>query len=207
MLSLKKQEIAKKIEATIVRYGLHKGIYSYAIFTYKGNIFEVNKDGLILKNGDIATQSVVSNGRYTNITLGGSDSLMTHQIVALCLIEGCFSALLEDDDVVINHKTIIDDLCIMRQSKKTFIEQLRQHMFEGGDEPDYSLQYVYCEKDNSVDNLELCTNSENREHSAFIRTFDLFGIRISAKDIKMLKSKLIDNNEVERVINEYIKSK
>lgn len=43
--------------------------------------------------------------------------------------------------------------------------------------------------------LELCTTGENVEHGRFIRSNNLFGVEISAKDVKTLKSQGITTRE------------
>lgn len=209
MLSLKKANIIAEIEQTILRFNLYKGVYDYAVFTFRGNKFRVyrHNDGctqsVILKNGSPVHRSVVANGRYYNISLGGSESLMEHQLLAVCLIEGASSRLVKDDKAVINHKTISSETVNAMRSRNEYIYQSVSALFDDTIVPDESLYADISTPDCNVDDLEICSSSENNAHGRFIRTFGLYDTRISALDVPLLQELLIDKDIVDGVIGLY----
>lgn len=210
----KKAEIIKTIEATIVRSDIVDGVYGSATFTYGKNTFTIvadvydtagNRTGsCITKNGKVCGGSIVSNGRYRNITLYGSASLMEHQLLAISLIPGATDALLAKDvNNVINHKTIAKASVEFRERKRLYDEQVDYYNWGGG-EPDESLIANPYIPPCDVRDLEICTSSQNYEHGAFIKTFDLYDYQISAHDIPLLKQYMINENQVRYIMNLYL---
>lgn len=209
MLSSKKAVIAKNIEKSIVRGELVNGVYASAEFNYGSNHFYINaKDSVIIKNGEVYNGSIVSNGRYSNISLGTCANLAVHQLIALCLLEGAYDRLVNEQDTVVNHKTISCSVNKAKVARDMYYEMVIDRMFDKtAPEPDVSLLMIDCDKDNSVDNLEVCTQAENIAHGAFIKTFGLYGVAISSKDVPALKKVLIDEDLVEMVMSYYIANK
>ena len=208
-----KERIINEIEATITRTDIVDGVYESASFTYGTNNFTVvadvfddegNRSGsCIMKNGNVIGGSIVSNGRYRNITLYGSDSLMEHQLLAICLIPGATAKLLDkEENNIINHKTITYNSVKFRERKAEYDRQVEMCAW-GGEEPDDSLIANPPIPPCDVRDLEICTSAENYAHGAFIKTFDLYDIQVSAHDIPLLKKLIVDDSRVARVINEY----
>ena len=117
LISAKKEEIIKEIEKNVKRGSIVDGYYSSAVFKFGKNEFKVVADvydeegnrvgSAIYKNGELYRGSIVSNGRYRNISLYGTDSLMEHQLLAVCLIPGATAQLLDEaTNNIVNHKTI-----------------------------------------------------------------------------------------------------
>lgn len=214
IISFKKAQIIKGIEENVIRAGIVDGVYSSAIFTYGKNTFTVTADvydkagnrtgSCITKNGKVYGGSIVSNGRYRNITLYGSDSLMEHQLLAICLIPGATAKLLADgENNVINHKTIALASVDFRKRKHEYDLQCEMYYW-GGAEPDESLIENPYIPPCDVRDLEICTSSQNYAHGAFINTFDLYDIPVSAKDVPLLKQCLINEKQVAYIMNLYM---
>lgn len=217
MLSELKKEIIRNIESSIERGVLVGGVYERASFTYGKNSFLVEarvpeiKDGkivessVIYKNGVKYRGSVVSNGRYRNISLCGGDSLMEHQLLAVCLLDGASERLIEDDKAVINHKTILKESVEARERKIKYYNQCFDSWFDTSVVPDKSLLEVGDLHLCDVYDLEVCSSAENYAHGAFVATFNLYGYSISAFDVPKLKMCLIDDDLVHKVIDAYYK--
>lgn len=214
IISFKKAQIIKGIEENVIRAGIVDGVYSSATFTYCKNTFTVTADvydkagnrtgSCITKNGKVYGGSIVSNGRYRNITLYGSDSLMEHQLLAICLIPGATAKLLADgENNVINHKTIALASVDFRERKHEYDLQCAMYYW-GGAEPDESLIENPYIPPCDVRDLEICTSSQNYAHGAFIKTFDLYDIPVSAKDVPLLKQCLINEKQVAYIMNLYM---
>ena len=208
-----KERIINEIEATITRTDIVDGVYGSASFTYGNNSFTVVADvfddngkrsgSCIMKNDNVIGGSIVSNGRYRNITLYGSDSLMEHQLLAICLIPGATDKLLDkEENNIINHKTITYNSVKFRERKAEYDRQVEMCAW-GGEEPDESLIANPPIPPCDVRDLEICTSAENYAHGAFIKTFDLYDIAISAHDIPLLKQFIIDKDRVEYAMNLY----
>ena len=215
LISTKKAEIIKKIEESIERTAVVDGLYGSATFTYGKNEFTVTADvydedgnrtgSCITKNGEPYWGSIVANGRYRNITLYGSDSLMEHQLLAICLIPGATAKLLaEDTNNVINHKTIASASIEARERKNEYDLQRDLYLW-GGEEPDESLLANPYIPPCNVRDLEICTSAQNYAHGAFIKTFELYDISISAHDIPLLKQYLINQEQVAYTMNLYVR--
>lgn len=217
MLSELKKEIIRNIESNIERGVLVNGVYERASFTYGKNNFLVEakvleaKDGkvtessVIYKNGVRYRGSIVSNGRYRNIALGGGDSLMEHQLLAVCLLEGASKRLIEDDKAVINHKTILRESVEARERKIEYYNQCFDSWFDKSIVPDKSLLEVGDLHLCDVYDLEVCSSAENYAHGAFVATFNLYGYRISALDVPKLKLCMINEELVRNVLDAYYK--
>jgi hypothetical protein len=159
------------------------GVYSSVHYTLcNGQVFDIIADhkdvngvrvgSVVLKNGkEYRGSSCSGNGCYNSLCIGGW-TIDEHKLLLAILVPGVYEQMLRNPELVINHKTIHDDV-----DKKNYY--------------------------NDVRDLELVTRSENAKHGFFIRTFDLFDISISAKDIDELKSIIIDKSRVSRVINCY----
>ena len=213
LLSVRKQEIINEIEKSIVRADIVDGVYESATFKFGKNEFRIVSDvfddagnrtgSAIYKNGELYSGSIVSNGRYRNVALYNGASLMEHQLLAICLIPGATSQLLnEEENNVVNHKTIARASIEARERKHEYDLQCELYSW-GGEEPDESLLENPYVPPCDVRDLEVCTSSENYSHGAFIKTFNLYDISISAKDVPLLKKLMIDNSRVASVINEY----
>lgn len=215
LLSLKKQEIIKEIEASVSRTAVVNGVYESATFTYGKNTFTVTADvfedgnrvgSAIYKNGELYRGSVVSNGRYRNIALYKDASLMEHQLLAVCLIPGATAELLtEDCNMVINHKTISSASLEARQAH---YDDLRfwSDCYINGKLDEYNKDIFYnkaYQPPCDVRDLEVCTSAENYAHGAFIKTFGLYDIPISAKDVNLLKQFMIDKDKVKYTMDLY----
>lgn len=217
MLSELKKEIIRNIESNIERGVLVNGVYERASFTYGKNSFLVEakvleiKDGkitessVIYKNGVKYRGSIVSNGRYRNIALGGGSSLMEHQLLAVCLLEGASKRLIEDDKAVINHKTILRESVEARERKIQYYNQCFDSWFDKSIVPDKSLLEVGDLHLCDVYDLEVCSSAENYAHGAFVATFNLYGYRISALDVPKLKMCMINEELVRNVLDAYYK--
>lgn len=215
MLSELKKEIIRNIESNIERGELVNGVYERASFTYGKNSFlvearvpeiedgKIKESSVIYKNGVKYRGSVVSNGRYRNIALGCGDSLMEHQLLAVCLIEGASKRLVEDDKAVINHKTILRESVEARERKIQYYNQCFDSWFDESVVPDKSLLEVGDLHLCDVYDLEVCSSAENYAHGAFVATFNLYGYRISALDVPKLKLCLVDEELVRNVIDAY----
>ena len=216
LISVRKQEIIKEIEASISRTDIVNGVYSSATFTYGKNKFTIIADAYdaegnrtcsaIYKNGKPCRGSIVSNGRYINISLYGADSLMEHQLLAVCLIPGATAELLnENENNIINHKTISSASLDARQAHYADLQYWSNCYINGRlDEYDKNkfLSKTYqppCD----VRDLEICTSAENYAHGAFVKTFGLYDVAISAKDVPLLKQYLINAEQVEYTMNLY----
>lgn len=216
LLSVKKQRIIENVDSSCVRGSIVNGVYEYAKFSYGKNNFTVvasYKDekgvdvgSLILKNGVKYVGSIVSNGRYRDIALGNGDSLMEHQLLAVCLIPNAVDKLLSDDENnVINHKTISSASLEARQAHYNDVAYWIQCLEEGKiDEYDRTkYQSKAYQPPCNVHDLEICTSSENTMHGAFIKTFGLYDITISAKDIPALKKAIINEQWLNVVMKTY----
>lgn len=214
MLSAKKREVVEAIESTIVRGELVDGVYSKASFKIGKHQFGVfadfyedgvRKGSTIYKDGKEYTGSIVSNGRYKDYFLCTGMSLMEHQLLAVCLLEGASERLINDSHAVINHKTILSTSVTDRENKRLYWQQVCARMFDDSVVVDESLivpaELPRCD----VRDLEVCTSAENVAHGAFIKTFDLYDVSISAHDVEALKSVLIDKDLVSNVIQKYLK--
>ncbi len=215
MLSELKKEIIRNIESNIERGALVNGVYERASFTYGKNNFlieahvpeiedgKIKESSVIYKNGVKYRGSVVSNGRYRNISLGYGDSLMEHQLLAVCLLEGASERLIEDDKAVINHKTILKESVEARKRKIQYYNQCFESWFDASIVPDRSLLEVGDLHLCDVYDLEVCSSAENYAHGAFVATFNLYGYRISALDVPKLKLCLVNEELVRKVIDAY----
>ena len=215
MLSELKKGIIRNIESNIERGELVNGVYERASFTYGKNNFlvearvpeiedgKVKESSVIYKNGVKYRGSVVSNGRYRNIALCGGDSLMEHQLLAVCLIDGASERLIEDDKAVINHKTILRESVEARERKIQYYNQCFEYWFDDSVVPDKSLLEVGDLHLCDVYDLEVCSSAENYAHGAFIATFNLYGYRISALDVPKLKLCLVNEELVRKVLDAY----
>lgn len=218
LLSEKKAEIINEIEKDINRGSIVDGYYSSATFKFCKNEFTVTADvydeegnrtgSAIYKNGELYRGSIVSNGRYRDLSLGNGASLMEHQLLAVCLIPGAVDKLLdENENNVINHKTISSASLEARQAHYDDLKYWSDCYINGRlDEYDknkfFSKTYQPpCD----VRDLEVCTSSQNYEHGAFVKTFGLYDIQISAHDVPLLKQYLIDEKQVEYTMDLYTK--
>ena len=217
LLSEKKASIIKEIEASINRVSIVNGVYSSATFTYGKNTFKVTADvydeegnrigSSIMKNNKHYVGSIVSNGRYRNISLYDTDSLMEHQLLAVCLIPGATAQLLnEEENMVINHKTISSSSLEARQAHIDDANYWAECVVNGElDKYDknkfFSKTYQPpCD----VRDLEICTSAENVSHGALIKTFNLYDIAISAHDVPLLKQYLINEKQVAYTMDLYM---
>lgn len=217
LLSVRKQEIIKKIEESIKRTDIVDGVYGSATFTYGKNTFTVKADVYdeegnrvgsgIYKNEETYRGSIVSNGRYRNLSLGNGASLMEHQLLAICLIPDAVNLLLnEEENTVINHKTISSASLEARQAHIDDANYWAECVVNGElDKYDknkfFSKTYQPpCD----VRDLEICTSAENVAHGALIKTFDLYDTSISAKDVPLLKQYLINEKQVAYTMDLYI---
>lgn len=216
LLSSRKAEIIKEIEKDINRGSIVDGYYSSATFKFGKNEFKIIADtfddegnrvgSAIYKNGELYRGSIVSNGRYRNITLYGSDSLMEHQLLAVCLIPGATSELLnENENNVINHKNINSASLEARQAHYDDIKYWSACFMNGKlDEYDRTkYQSKAYQPPCDVRDLEICTSAENYAHGAFIKTFGLYDVQISAHDVPLLKQYIIDEKQVEYTMDLY----
>lgn len=218
LLSTKKAEIIKEIEKNIIRGSIVDGVYESATFTYGKNTFTVTADvyddasnrtgSCITKNGKVCMGSIVSNGRYRNISLYGADSLMEHQLLAICLIPGATAQLLnEEENNVINHKVISSKSLEARQAHiddaKYWAECVVNGELDKYDKNKFFSKTYQPPCD--VHELEICTSSQNYEHGAFIKTFCLYDVPISAHDVPLLKQFIIDKDKVEYAMDLYTK--
>lgn len=223
-----KKAIMRVIESTIERGALVNGIYTSATFTYGKNTFTVVADyvvggvrqgSAIFKNGELYRGSTVSNGRYANISLCGGASLMEHQLLAICLLPNATELLSSmKEDYHVNHMTIESDIKKKKQEYKAYkkarltamVEYFMTHPDANPFEPipaeflpEYR-EFDFC-KPCDVRDLEVCTAEENRDHSAFIRVFDLYDTPISAKDIPLLKQFIVNKDAINHTIYLYKK--
>lgn len=218
LLSEKKAEIIKEIEKNINRGSIVDGYYSSAEFKFGKNEFKVvadvyDEDGNrvgsgIYKNNKLNRGSIVSNGRYRNIALYKDASLMEHQLLAVCLIPGATAELLsEEKNMVINHKTISSKSLEARQAHRNDLKYWSECYINGRlDEYDKGRFYNKAyQPPCDVRDLEICTSAENYAHGAFVKTFGLYDISISAKDVPLLKQYLINEKQVEYTMNLYTK--
>lgn len=217
LISTKKANIIKEIESNISRTDIVNGVYSSATFTYGKNEFKVVADiynegtrvgSAIYKNGELYRGSIVSNGRYRNIALYKGASLMEHQLLAVCLIPGATAQLLDETtNNVINHKVIAYASIEARQAHYDDIKYWSDCYINGKlDEYDKNKFYNKAyQPPCDVRELEVCTSAENYAHGAFVKTFSLYNVPISAKDIPLLKQYLIDEKQVEYTIGLYTK--
>lgn len=218
LLSARKQEIIKEIEENIVRTDIVNGVYESATFKFGKNEFKVVADicdkdnkrtgSAIYKNGELYRGSIVSNGRYRNVALYNGASLMEHQLLAVCLIPGATAQLLnETDNMVINHKVIASASLEARQAHYNDIKYWSNCYINGRlDEYDKNKFFLKTyQPPCDVRELEVCTSAENYAHGAFIKTFGLYDIPISAHDIPLLKQFMIDDNQVKYTMDLYTK--
>ena len=218
LLSSRKAEIIKEIEKNINRGSIVDGYYSSAEFKFGKNEFKVvadvyDEDGnrtgsAIYKNGKTYMGSVVSNGRYRNVSLYQGASLMEHQLLSVCLIPGAVAELLsEEKNMVINHKTISSKSLEARQAHYDDLKYWSECYINGRlDEYDKDRFYNKAyQPPCDVRDLEICTSAENYAHGAFVKTFGLYDISISSKDVPLLKQYLINEKQVEYTMNLYTK--
>ena len=209
-LSKAKAEIVMEIERNIERGEIVDGVYSSAKFDFGKNSFEVVADycvdgnrvgSAIFKNGELYGGSIVSNGRYRSIGLYVGANLMEHQLLAIALIPNATADLLRDDNYfVINHKTISSEALEWAERRREY----RRMAKEEGIWDESLLDGAYippCD----VRDLEICTSAENNAHGAFIHTFELYNYSISAKDVDMLKSFLINEDYCNMIMQLYVK--
>lgn len=217
LISVRKQEIISEIEKSIKRGSIVDGYYSSAEFKLGKNEFKVVADvfedgnrvgSAIYKNGDLYRGSVVSNGRYRNIALYKDASLMEHQLLAICLIPGATAELLDETtNNVINHKTISSASLEARQARYDDLKYWSD-CFINGKLDEYNKDRFYnkaYQPPCDVRELEVCTSSENYAHGAFIKTFGIYNVPISAHDIPLLKQFMINENQVKYTIDLYTK--
>lgn len=216
LLSTKKAEIIKEIEKSIKRGSIVDGYYSSATFKFGKNEFKVVADvydedrnrvgSAIYKNDKLYRGSIVSNGRYRNVALYNGDSLMEHQLLAICLIPGATDELLDETtNNVINHKTISSASLEARQAHYDDIKYWSDCYINGKlDEYDKDKFYNKAyQPPCDVRDLEVCTSAENYAHGAFVKTFGLYDVKISAKDVTLLKQYMINEKQVEYTMNLY----
>ena len=217
LLSEKKANIINEIEKSIVRTDVVDGVYESATFTYGKNEFKVVADvfdeegnrvgSCIYKNGETYRGSIVSNGRYRDLSLGNGASLMEHQLLAICLIPDAVNLLLnEEENIVINHKTI----------SSASLEARKSHIYDAnywaecvvnGELDKYDKNKFFSKTYQppcDVRELEICTSSENVAHGAFIKTFGLYDVPISAHDVPLLKQYLINEKQVAYTMDLYM---
>ena len=217
LLSTKKAEIMKKIEKDIVRADIVDGVYESATFKFGKNEFKVvadvyddagNRTGsAVYKNGKLYRGSIVSNGRYRDLSLGNGASLMEHQLLAVCLIPDAVNLLLnEEENMVINHKTISSGSLEARQAHIDDAKYWAECVVNGElDKYDKSKFFSKTyQPPCDVRDLEICTSAENVAHGALIKTFDLYDISISAKDVPLLKQYLINEKQVAYTMDLYM---
>lgn len=216
LLSVRKQEIIRKIEKSVVRGDIVDGYYSSAEFKFGKNEFKIVADvyeegtrvgSAIYKNGELYRGSVVSNGRYINLSLYRDASLMEHQLLAICLIPGATAELLsEETNNVINHKVISYASLEARQAHYADLRYWSD-CYINGRLDEYNKDKFYnkaYQPPCDVRELEVCTSAENYAHGAFIKTFGLYDISISAKDVPLLKQFMIDDNQVKYAMDLYM---
>ena len=217
LISTKKANIINEIEKSIVRADVVNGVYKSATFTYGKNDFKVVSDVYdeegnrvgsgIYKNGEIYRGSIVSNGRYRDLSLGKGASLMEHQLLAICLIQDAVDLLLnEEENMVINHKTISSGSLEARQAHiddaKYWAECVVNGELDKYDKNKFFSKTYQPPCD--VRDLEICTSAENVAHGALIKTFGLYDISISAKDVPLLKQYLINEKQVAYTMDLYM---
>lgn len=215
-LSETKAFIAELIEKDIKRGEVVGGVYSSATFTIGRNKFVIVADyyqngkrvgSAIFKNGKLYRGSVVSNGRYRDYSLGGGMDLMEHQLLAIALIPGATKALIDETSYnVINHKVIYLESIKAREAYKKngeyYVDLMMKYRLNEYDKSKYYDKAFQPPCD--VRELEICTSAQNYAHGALIRTFDLYGVPISAHDVPLLKVFLTDKERVKRVIEMYL---
>ena len=218
LLSIRKKEIIEEIEKDINRGSIVDGYYSSATFKFGKNEFKIVADvfdnagtrtgSAIYKNGELYRGSIVSNGRYRNISLYRDASLMEHQLLAICLIPGATSQLLnEDENNIINHKTISSKSLEARQAHYDDLRYWSDCYINGKldaydkDKFYYKTYQPPCD----VRDLEICTCAENVAHGALIKTFGLYDVQISAHDVPLLKKYLINEKQVAYTMDLYTK--
>lgn len=216
LLSSRKAEIIKEIEKDINRGSIVDGCYSNAEFKFGKNEFKVVADvfdnsgdrtgSAIYKNGKLYRGSIVSNGRYRNLSLGNEASLMEHQLLAVCLIPGATAQLLDEtNNNVINHKTISSASLEARQAHYDDLKYWSD-CYINGRLDEYNKDKFYTKAYQppcDVRELEVCTSAENYAHGALIKTFDLYDKTISAHDVPLLKQYLVDEKQVEYTMDLY----
>ena len=216
LISTKKANIINEIEKSIVRTDIVNGVYESATFTYGKNEFKVvadvydeegNRVGSgIYKNGKTYRGSIVSNGRYRDLSLGNGASLMEHQLLAICLIPDAVKLLLnEEENMVINHKTISS---VSLEARQAHIDDANYwaECVVNGELDKYDKNKFFSKTYQppcDVRDLEICTSAENVSHGALIKTFGLYDIPISAHDVGVLKQYLIDENQVAYTMDLY----
>lgn len=217
LLSSRKAEIIKEIEKNINRGSIVDGYYSSATFKFGKNEFKVvadvyedgNRVGSgIYKNGKLYRGSIVSNGRYRNVSLYNGASLMEHQLLAVCLIPGATAQLLNgEENNVINHKVIAYASLEARQAHYDDLKYWSD-CYINGRLDEYCKDKFYnkaYQPPCDVRELEVCTSSQNYEHGAFVKTFGLYDVSISAHDVPLLKQYLINAEQVEYTMDLYTK--
>lgn len=217
LLSSRKAEIIKEVEKDINRGSIVDGYYSSATFKFGKNEFKIVADtfdetgnrlgSAIYKNGKPYIGSIVSNGRYRNVSLYNGASLMEHQLLAVCLIPGATTQLLDEtENNVINHKVISSASLKARQAHYDDIKYWSACFINGKiDEYDKDRFYTKAyQPPCDVRELEVCTSAENYAHGAFVKTFDLYDKAISAHDVPLLKQYLINAEQVEYTMDLYM---
>ena len=166
-LSDVKKEIISDIEKTIARGRIVNGVHECATFTYKDNTFYVKADvtirgkrvgSRIYKNGRPYEGGAITGDKYRQCAVGGGDTILQHQLLAVCLLPGAYDKLMNGENIVINHKTIYS------ANKK----QNRVNPF------------IYVAPACDVRDIEICTAQDNVKHGKFIKEFGLYDISISA---------------------------
>ena len=217
LISTKKANIINEIEKSIVRSDIVDGYYSSATFTYNKSTFTITSDvydnagnrtgSCITKNGKPYRGSIVSNGRYRNLSLGNGASLMEHQLLAVCLIPGATAKLLDkEENNIINHKVIASKSLEARQAHYDDLKYWSDCYINGRlDEYDKNRFYNKAyQPPCDVRDLEICTSAENVAHGALIKTFNLYDTSISAKDVPLLKQYLINEKQVAYTMDLYM---
>lgn len=216
LLSVRKQEIIKEVEKNIKRGSIVDGYYSSAEFKFGKNEFKILADSYdekgnrigssIIKNGKPYVGSIVSNGRYRNVSLYNGASLMEHQLLAVCLIPGVTEELLDETtNNVINHKVIYSASLEARQAHRDDLKYWSDCCINGRlDEYDKDRFYNKAyQPPCDVRELEVCTSAENVAHGALVKVFNLYDTSISAKDVPLLKKYLINEQQVAYTMDLY----
>ena len=220
MLSVKKQEIIRKIEANIERGEIVNGTYSWAKITSGKQTLKIyadrkaydgGKGSVILKYDNKKNKHGVeyrgsnkqSNARYYNLSVLGWGNLSEHQLLAVALIPGAVEMLCcENEKYVINHKTIYSESVKFWEDYKKYRRDFDYATEWGDDDVLENLTLETFQPPCDVSDLELCTSSENNKHGRFIKEFGLYDISISVKDVQSLKNAFV-YNDVEQVMNIY----
>lgn len=205
-----RQDFFSKVAETVYRAPFVNGVSDYARFSLNGHVYEVKHGDdhvtRVFRDERELKSSPCSNGRHSFFSIGGYRP-MAHRLVAFCLLEN-HDKIFEGYEV--NHKTIYKDQVEYNSMRRKILYDAKLNFYWEDERHDYVIQRLGeleqpVTHELNVEELELCSKSDNIKHYHFVSTHDLYDISVSAKDVGTFVSKINEQIDVRNLVMNYYK--